>query len=243
MPFSTTNKKNSYRQKTYNRAALARRKERVAFMQARRLPGQRINRRAPIYRSIVGFPQKAHFNLKYVDRFTTTSVAAALDSYSVYANAIYAPVSSSHQPMYFDQIMSLYNHWVVVGAKIKVMCSLDNNASTNGGLFTLYLNDDKTVVPTTIEGAAEQSSAKGSQIAAVSNQGVVTLYGTYSAYKVFGNNPTARSELQGDSVSNCGETTAWTMNWQSYSGNAALNVTYEIEYSVDFFELKDIVRS
>lgn len=204
--------------------------------------------RAPLYRTPgvyrgLGFPQQGRFNLRYVDRFDLTSTSAALASINLKANGLTTIRSGGHQPLYFDQIMALYNHYVVLGSKIKVTAALDSTASTDGGHLAVYLNDDTTITPNDITSIAEQSSAKAAQIASVGNQWPATVWCTYSAEKVFGPNPIQNAELKGDTTGNPGEGTDFSVVFQANAGSPKINVLCEIEYAVAFFELKDIANS
>jgi len=211
----------------------------------RRYERKRNSYRVPgIYRAMVGFPQQGRWKLRYVDRFDILSTAGALNSVSILANSIYAPrISGGHQPLYFDQIMALYNHWVVLGSTCKVSVSFDQNASSSGGVFAVYLNDDSTVVPASITACAEQSSASKAKIASLQNDSVTTLWCNYSAYQVFGPAPIQNVELKGDVSSNCADTTAYSFCYSSSNGTNTVNCMVEIEYDIVFFELKDLASS
>lgn len=208
--------------------------------QRRRSGGYRV---PGLYRAMVGFPQQGRWKLRYVDRFSLLSTSGGTAANSVLANSIYAPRPAGHQPMYFDQIMALYNHWVVLGSTCKVSVSYDQNASSSGGVFAVYLNDDSTVVPTTITACAEQSSAAKAAIASLQTDTVTKLYCRYSAYETFGPAPIQNVELKGDATANCADTTAFSFCYSSSNGTDTVNLLVEIEYDVVFFELKDLGSS
>lgn len=140
--------------------------------------------------------------------------------------------------MYFDNVMAIYNHYVVLESRFKVSVAPSAAGSTDGGTFVVYLNDDTTVVPTSIDGCAEQSSSSNVKISAVQDFPIST-YCSYSATKVFGPNPIQNVELKGDSGSNCADTVAYTLAYAANNGNGAVNVLIEIEYLATFFEVKD----
>lgn len=195
--------------------------------------------RTPMYRSVIGFPQKMVCKLKYVARSTLTSTAGALTTSNFQANNLYAVQgSSAHQPLYFDNLMNIYNHYVVLGSKIKVTAAPNSAGSTNGAVCAVFLNDDTTVVPTNIDAIAEQSSARNVSISAVQDF-PTQMYCTYSAQKVFGPNPIQNVELKGDAGANCADTVVYTVAAQSTSGDAVVNILCELEFTAVFFELKD----
>lgn len=190
-----------------------------------------------------GFPPRLKFKLRYVYNNTQTSTAGALDVFHICANGIYNPNTGGHQPLYFDEIMGIYNHWVVISSRIKLTASLDTNASTSGALLVVFLNDDNTVSPLDIRTLAEQSEAKCSRIAAVGNVNPTVVYNTYSAYKTFGSGLEANAALKGTAASNPSETSYYGISIQSHSGSCTVNWTAEIEYFCEFFELRDMMSS
>lgn len=193
----------------------------------------------PYYRGIVGFPQKMVCKLRYVARATLTSTAGALTTSNFQANNLYAVQgSSAHQPMYFDNLMAIYNHYVVLGSKIDITASPNAAGSTNGAVISVFLNDDTNVVPTSIDAIGEQSSARNASLSAVMDF-PTKIYCTYSAQKVFGPNAIQNVELKGDATANCADTVVYSVSMQSTSGDAVINILAEIEYTAVFFELKD----
>lgn len=210
----------------------ARRGQRGSMIRAKRYA------RTPFYRGIIGFPQKMVCRLRYVARATLSSEAGALTNLNFQANNLYAVQSSSHQPMYFDNLMAIYNHYVVLGSKIDITASPNAAGSTNGAVISVFLNDDTTVVPTNIDAIGEQSTARNASLSAVMDF-PTKLYCTYSAQKVFGPNAIQNVELKGDATANCADTVVYTVSMQSTSADAVVNLLVEIEYTAVFFELKD----
>lgn len=223
-----------------------RKADRQATLDFRRTrAGFRNGYNTPFYKSIVGFPDQKSYKLKYFEVISMSSTTGSLSTYLFSANGLYDPnyTGTGHQPMYFDQLMTIYNHYVVTGSKCKVSVST-NSSGTGAGTFVIYLNDDTSVTSSNIDGMAEQSSAKSPQICMVQDNQTTVRTCYYSAQKLFGANPVANSQLKGGVSSNPTEGAYYTFGWQaSVSGSANIYVNVEIEYVATFFELKDVAGS
>lgn len=194
---------------------------------------------------IVGFPRQLNVKLRYFEPISLASDTGSLATYSFRANGLYDPnhTGTGHQPMYYDQLVALYNHWVVTGSKITLRVST-NSSATACGTFVVYLNDDSTITSSDIVGMAEQATAKSGMIGMVQNDHASTFVSTYSAEKVFGPNPVSNSNLRGAASSDPAEESYYALGWQaSVLGASNVFVNVEIEYQVTFFELKDITKS
>ena len=69
-----------------------------------------------------------------------------------------------HQPLYFDQLMTIYNHYIVIGAKITVKfysvpCYYSSQCMP-------LPNDDGTIVPASFTALAEQGAAVSGVVSA-----------------------------------------------------------------------------
>lgn len=109
--------------------------------------------------------------------------------------------------------------------------------------MVIYLNDDSTVTPININTLAEQSSATKGMVAALQSDSKTTLYNSYDAVKVFGPNPIQNKELAGSVATSPLDTSVYTVAFASNSGDATCNMLIEVEYVVEFFELKDVSSS
>ncbi len=58
---------------------------------------------------------------RYVERININPVSGGVGTYTFGANCMYDPdiTSTGHQPMLFDNLMSIYHHCTVIGSKIK----------------------------------------------------------------------------------------------------------------------------
>lgn len=159
------------------------------------------------------------------------------------ANGMYDPnlTGTGHQPMYFDQMTALYDHYVVIGSKIKII------VPPNGYnmVFGIMLNDDTTTIPTSFDGMAEQTQANYKVCNAVNTTPSVFTY-KWSAKKIFGGAILNNTLLQGTAATNPAEQSVYTL-WAQPLNKADTTGTYtsmlEIEYIAIWTELKYIAQS
>lgn len=70
-----------------------------------------------------GMPFRFALKHKYVEDITLNPPAGGLNTYYVFrASSVYDPneTGAGHQTRFFDEIMPMYNHWVVVSSTIRV---------------------------------------------------------------------------------------------------------------------------
>jgi len=202
-------------------------------------------RNQSMVRTGVGFPKMLKMTQKYVEQvnFQTGSLGA-LATYSFSCNGMYDPniTGTGHQPMYFDQLGALYDHYCVIASKITVTFTKGDTQTTMPVTVGIYVNDDSTVTPT-IFGIMENSLATSAVIHAGQPTAVCKL--GWSAAKYFGKSPLANTELQGTTSGNPTEQSMFTLFIDSSLGlqvGAAL-ATVEIEYIAIWKELRDIASS
>jgi len=90
------------------------------------------------------FPLPKTFKFK-TQYFVTVSldpgIAGSTDSYIFRMNSLYDPdlTSVGHQPIGFDQIMAMYDHYTVIGSRAKM--TFTNNDQTYNARVIAYLKD------------------------------------------------------------------------------------------------------
>lgn len=189
-----------------------------------------------------GFPTKLQARLRYVDTFALNAVAGGLSTQQIRCNGLYDPDHSGtgHQPMYYDQLMALYDHYTVLRSRIKVTIF---NFTADPSRVNIYLNDDTTATPTDMNGRMEQSSARN--IIVSKEGGPVVLYLSWDAYKTFGGSILGNDNLQGTAGADPLELSLYTITAQNTNLTAATSVGLQCEIVFDtvFDELKDIQGS
>lgn len=125
-----SNKKKMPKRKSY-----AGRKSRVVLYKRKQWRKKaRVKRPIPL-----GFPQSYISKLKYVDRITINPGIGSFAEHIFRANSCFDPdyTGVGHQPKTFDQFMALYQHYTVIGARIKVK-PLRTTGDTNDTVLSLW---------------------------------------------------------------------------------------------------------
>lgn len=215
----------------------------------RRLRKNRKQRENVVNRSMVplglGLPKRILVTHKYREFVTSTSTTGIATVYRFSCNGMFDPniTGTGHQPLYFDQLSAMYNHYTVIGSKatLKLIPTTSTTAATK---FAFIINDDTVSTPTTIDGLAEQSKGSSWVVPAASNN-PRTMSKTWSAKKTFGGSVLANDELKGDPTANPAEQSYFQLNFQAADETAtvAFFVEWAIEYIAVWSELKDIAQS
>lgn len=162
------------------------------------------------------------------------------------ANGMFDPeqATGGHQPMYFDQLAALYDHFCVIGSKMTVTFS-PAAGNTVPVQFNLGVDDDATIPSNSPVSLAEYTD---------SNYGIIPVPGsppitrtmTWSAKKYFGKDPLDNPELQGSVSADPTEQSYFTVTLQPMDGlsiNQAIYITIVIEYIAIWKELKSVAAS
>jgi len=205
-------------------------------------------KKATVNKSLVnlgkGFPKKILVTHKYVQTIGKSSVSV-LTNHVYSCNGLYDPdiTTSGHQPMYFDQFGALYNHYCVIGSKIRVKV-IPVSSSQSAGYCCISVNDDSTVTPTSIEALQEQSSGKGTVIPASSNN-ITTMTSSWSARKNWGKNVLSNTLFRGSTSANPTEQQYYIISLGALDniGPLSFYLEVEIQYIAIWNELKDIAQS
>lgn len=192
-----------------------------------------------------GFPKQLRTKLRYVESGSITTAAGFPGTHQWTCNGLFDPniTGTGHQPMYFDQLAAIYNHYTVLKSKITVY--MINTASTNafGGL---YIEDDTTITPTRSDSMCEQNSSAFRMISSVGQAtNPVVFTKSWDAVQAFGPNPLANDNLQGSSAANPTEQQYYTVFTGDIAASAvtSVNLLVVIEYETVWDELKNIVGS
>jgi len=88
--------------------------------------------------------QQQEVTLRYHHRTAILTGATGVGSALFYANGMYQPQvgAVTHQPHYFDQLMSLYDHFRVTKSKITVTCG--TTPDTFDYILSCFIDDDTT---------------------------------------------------------------------------------------------------
>lgn len=187
-----------------------------------------IRTRAPL-------PTKFATKMRYNQSVVLSPTAASTPALHVFrANSLYDPdyTGIGHQPRGFDQLMALYDHFVVVGAKITVTFIGQNNNNSNF-ICGISLAADNPILGS----RNDYMEYPNTSHAIVTNTAATTGKRTIS--KVFSNKflgrskPLSDSQLKGSAAGNP-EELAYFHVWAAKNDGAVADPTVECEIVIDY---------
>ncbi len=208
-----------------------------------------------------GYPKSMLMRLRYVTSVAVDCPAGSMADHLFRCNGMYDPDQTGigHQPLGFDQAMAIYDHYTVVGAKIKVSLqnSLDQDqvqALTPGawGLLVTDSNQGINSRYTSTENLLENiETTKGMVRYTQATQSTVALKKpvlsrNFSAKKFFGVSKIVGDDLyRGTNASNPQEEAFFRVWVGSLASNNpyAARFLVELEYLAVFTERKLIPAS
>lgn len=199
----------------------------------------------PLVQYSSGFPKQLAITHRYAQttRLTFLGPSSNVVSSAFYTNGLYDPYVAlgGLQPLYFDQLSAIYNHYTVMKSRIKVTIIPNTVDGFVGGIL---IDDDGSPAVTFLDTMMEQPSA----VSLVSQRDVnaMVLYKRWDCKSVFGPNPLDNDSLEGDATRNPNETQAWVIYMRPQETtvpNMIFDCTFEIEYDTIWHELKLITGS
>jgi len=197
---------------------------------------------------VSGMPNVRKVSMRYVEEVSLTSTSGILTLHLFRANSVFDPnqTGTGHQPMGYDQMGTLYNHYVVLGAKITVHQLRTNTTAVLSQAIGIYLDDD-TSTHTDYTGFIE--SKKGQTKVSVSTNaqsGANVVRGWYSPKKFFNIKDVKDNWTRiGASVGNNPAEEAFFYLWYKTcdGSTSACNFLVQIDYIVEFAEPKTLGQS
>lgn len=196
---------------------------------------------------VSGMPKIRRAHLRYAEDFNLNSSVGSMAVYRFRANSLYDPNQSAtgHQPLGYDQWAALYNHYVVVGAKITVKSLSGQGTPAIAAIAGCYISDDTTFPYTNSSGMIE--AKKGSWRTMTTQRNTVSFITKFSAKKFF-NVVDVKDNLDriGATVSaNPTEEVYFNIWFQDLFGAASTDQRFQItiDYIADFSEPKDLTQS
>jgi hypothetical protein len=183
---------------------------------------------------------------RYVETLGVTATGGVLVRAQYLTNGMFDPqvAVGGHQPMYFDQLAALYNHFTVVKSKITVSFSPSSLFSAvPAWIFGAYIEDDTTTTPgTDVQALCEQSTCHYTHITSEQPTKSVTVH--WDAVKAFGRNPESDPNLQGTGSSDPTEQQIYNLFFQPQAGVTSAGVCLiTVEYDAIWQELKNLASS
>lgn len=210
--------------------------------------GQIKPRRFPMYRPVVvnsgkqSFPKQLRNTVTYAETVNIGLTTGAYGQYIFSCNGLYDPniTGTGHQPLYFDQLSGIYNHYTVLNSRISVtpVYTAGNNLYT----VVVFKDDDTT---TNVSNTATAIERPGATFASFGTQdNTRTLYQRWNAHDTFGGDPLADNVLIGTSASNPAEQTYYVIGVEDHGLNTdSIYFTVRIEYDTVWDELKSMGSS
>lgn len=167
---------------------------------------------------------------------------------SIRANGMYDPEVNigGHQPLNFDQMCAVYNHWTVIGSRIKWTVTPIYGDGNAHFYATTYLNDDATLSAASIYDLAEQNGVHPVSFPAMENQASVKrFFQKFSARRQFGKGNLNNSLTRGSVSADPTEQSIFQLVLQGSPSNPniAVDVLAEVEYIAVWNEPKEIPQS
>lgn len=196
--------------------------------------------------SSIGFPKEKVVKMRYVSYAVLTSNGASMGVYKFRANSIFDPdeTGAGHQPYTSDQWAQFYNHYQVLGSKIKVSATVQDNL-TEPAMMGVYLSDDTTIP---LDWETLRESGRGDQVIIpkylTSN---IKLLTTKFSSKGFFGDKHGTSETMASVLANPTEMAYYNIYLQSVdqistiTNNVICQIT--IDYIVKYSEPKDLASS
>lgn len=189
-------------------------------------------------------PKILRNTLTYVDNYAVTFSGAGLASFSFGANGPYDPQTAigGHQPLGFDQIGALYDHWYVTGARFSLQpsyCSVDVPMQ-----IACYVDDD-TSYAGSFSSAAERPDARSMAVFVGDGATLPTLRLSYNSKKIFGAMSAGNPNLLGTNASNPAEMAYFAVVAEGGALLGAATATFliKIEYDIEWTELSTFATS
>jgi len=195
--------------------------------------------------TIQGFPAKMVFKHKYADQISLTDSAATVH-YQFAANGMFDPnvTGTGHQPLYFDQMTALYNHYHVIGSKAKFTIVPVGTSVQMPYKVITWVNDDTSATGDTLATTEFKGSKTRLCTGGVNPSKIVTT-NKWSAKKVFGGSVLGNDKLKGNAASNPDELSYYHITFKTLDGTSSVSVWVMIEilYVAVWTELKEIASS
>lgn len=187
--------------------------------------------------------------LKYVETVRMQTLTSAPAKYVFSANNIYDPnvTGTGHQPLFHDQYAAMYDHYLVLGSKIRAQFYVNSNSVTYAGAVGIKIDDNAnttSLVETLLEHNSRNISYRMMYCRTDSSPSMAVVKQYYSPRRFFGfRNPRDARDSIGAA---CGASPTEQCYYNLFVGTpdnsedlAEIGVTVTILYMVLFTEPKD----
>lgn len=169
--------------------------------------------------------------------------------HSFNCNGMFDPdhTGTGHQPLGFDQLMAMYDHYVVVGSKITVNFSNNSSLASDRAIIGV-ITDDNNSIPGDVNQIIENGKGSYAYLQPLgSNNSSLSLSSTFSPKTALGvSHPMASENLRGDSSTNPTEGAyfnIWASAVNALDNPVGITCTVLIEYVAIFTEPRQLALS
>lgn len=198
---------------------------------------------------LMGQPKRKLIKFRYAQEFTLAAAAGSTTSQIMRANSLYDPDYSGtgHQPLGYDQWSVFYDHYVVIGCKIKV--TFDASAESGNSLplsCGLVLDDNASLSTASTSALTEANNSKTKHFNSL-DRTITSITAAVAPHKFLGRSkPLSDPELKAAFNANPVEQCYWVI-WMT-NEDPATAATYvkcyvDMEYTAVLIEPKDITQS
>ncbi len=194
-----------------------------------------------------GFPKSKMVRMRYCDQITIDPAIGSVGTHQFRCNSIFDPdfTGTGHQPYTHDTWATVYQHYRVVGSRIRAtVMSRGVDSSTFQGVCGIRLADTSTTI-TNPSLMMETALAPWKSYSTNNSRGT-TLYQNFSAKKFFTKQKAGSDSLQASFGSNPTEIAfyqVWVASGRATDDAPSLDVQIQIDYIVLLFEPQDFAQS
>lgn len=193
----------------------------------------------------LGFPRRMVMTHKYNTLVSLNTGALGVTGFQQFrCNGMFDPdfTLSGHQPLYFDQMSVVYNHYTVIGSKITIRATKTDASNQIPTTVGVYIDDDGTVVSTNLNTLIEQSQSRY-KFVTQERDAIFTM--KWSAKKQFGGSILGNDNLQGTTTSDPNEQSFFTVfaNSEQLVTSTSIQLWADIEYIAVWSELRPVAGS
>jgi len=184
------------------------------------------------------FPNKYRCFMRYSEDIDIT-VTTGHGEHLMSANGMFDPniTGTGHQPLYFDQLAAIYDHYTVLNSTCKFTIT---DGSAAAWTISMYIDDDTTTGTTTSANLPLERPGSVSVVCVPLNYNK-PIRKRWSAVSTFGSNPMDDTTMQGSGTQNPSEQSYFVAHFfDALLNSHTLNVRVDMTFDVVWDELVSI---
>ena len=188
------------------------------------------------------FPKQLQNTLRCNETIQYT-LTTGLATYIFSCNGLFDPnvTGAGHQPLYFDQLSAIYDHYTVIRSRIKVTFGTAATLIVPQ-LYSLYIDDDTSVVANAVIGSERPGAV--SKFLNPLTDSPATLYLSWDGKSTFGSDMMSDKDMQGTSSTNPSEQSYFVIQQYDSAGITVTPLMFvELEYDVIWDEFVTVATS